>query len=72
MGTVLPLSFKIRTFILFFYKLIKPHLACHLFFAKFKYKMCLKHERRALIAFEMESSPEKIDLIILKKKNRGD
>ena len=70
MGTVLPISFKIRTFILF-YKLVQPHLACHLFFTKFKYKMCLKHKRRAFMAFEMESSPEKIHLIILKKKTEG-
>ena len=33
--------------------------------------MCLKHKRRALMAFEMESSPEKIHLIILKKNPRG-
>ena len=70
MGTVLPISFKVELSF-FFYKHVEPHLACHLFFTKFKYKMCLKHKRRAFMAFEMERSPEKIHLIKLRKKTEG-
>ena len=62
---VLPISFKIRTSILF--KLVEPHLACN-YFSPNSNQICLKHKRRAFMAFEMERSLEKLQLIKLKEK----